>query len=669
MSDAVEEIEHAWIELADGCRLAARLWLPADARAHPVPALLEYLPYRKRDFTRARDEPMHGYFARHGYASVRVDIRGSGDSEGLLEDEYTRQEIDDAVEVIAHLARQPWCDGTVGMFGISWGGFNALQTAARRPPALKAIITLCASDDRYSDDAHYMGGCLLTENLQWGAIFMLNQALPPDPAVVGTSWREAWRDRIEHLPNFPANWLQHPTRDEYWRQGSVSDEIDAIAVPVFAIGGWADGYSNAVLRLVRSLTGPCKGLIGPWAHTYPHIGKPGPAIGFLQEAVRWWDRWLKGENNGVDGDPALRVWMQEYVKPAPQYESIPGRWVAETSWPSQDIQPWTLFLTSRGLSETQSRPQTLSVRSPQTCGVRAGEWCAFGSDGEMPRDQRPDDGFSLVFDSEPLAASLEILGAPVVDLVLSADQAMAAVTVRLCDVAPDGASLRVTYGALNLTHRGGHDDPAPLVPGDPITVRLALNDIAHRFPTDHRIRIAISTSYWPIVWPSPTPVCISLRANDCHLELPVRSPRASDAELREFPAPDAAPGATVNRLRKHDFLRALQVDLTTNETRYQLEGADFDDASVVRLSEIQLDVGYTLSKRFRIREDDPLSAAQTIEQRATLRRDDWRVGVELTMAMQADADHFVIEGDLVAKEGQEHFAQRHFRSVIPRRCL
>ena len=156
-----KEIANQWIVLADGTRLAARIWLPTDAEQRPVPAILEYLPYRKRDGTHVRDALTHPHLAGHGYACVRVDMRGNGESDGLMLDEYTKQELDDAVEVIAWLAGQAWCSGAVGMMGISWGGFNALQVAALRPPALKAIITLCSTDDRYSDDIHYKGGCLL----------------------------------------------------------------------------------------------------------------------------------------------------------------------------------------------------------------------------------------------------------------------------------------------------------------------------------------------------------------------------------------------------------------------------------------------------------------------------------------------------------------------------
>lgn len=301
--DRIEEIENVWIDLPDGCRLAARLWLPADARQVPAPAIFEYLPYRKRDFMRRRDEGIHRYYAAHGYASIRVDIRGSGDSEGILHDEYSHQEHEDALAIIDWIARQDWCTGAVGMTGISWGGFNALQVAALRPPALKAIVTLCAADDRYADDAHYMGGCLLNENMQWGSMLMMNCAYPPDPEIVGEGWRESWRERLEQLEPFPANWMRHPWRDELWQHGSVCENFGAIEVPVYAIGGWADGYTNAIPRLLAGLSSPRKGLIGPWAHNFPHDARPGPSVGYLQEAIRWWDHWLRGEETGIMAEP------------------------------------------------------------------------------------------------------------------------------------------------------------------------------------------------------------------------------------------------------------------------------------------------------------------------------------------------------------------------------
>src|ERR1700731_957635 len=188
----VRVIEHMSIPLKDGTTLAARIWLPEDAEQNPVPAILEYLPYRKRDGTYERDALTHPYLAGHGYAGVRVDIRGTGESDGLLSDEYSLQEQDDALEVIEWLAAQTWCSGAVGMMGISWGGFNALQVAARRPPALKAIVTICSTDDRYRDDVHYMGGTKLNAGFSWAAFLFGTMCRPPDPVLVGERWREMW---------------------------------------------------------------------------------------------------------------------------------------------------------------------------------------------------------------------------------------------------------------------------------------------------------------------------------------------------------------------------------------------------------------------------------------------------------------------------------------------
>ncbi|MFI5019217.1 MAG: CocE/NonD family hydrolase, partial [Dongiales bacterium] len=284
----IRHIELAWIPMSDGRRLAARLWLPVDAERVPVPAILEYIPYRRRDGTRPRDEETHAWVAAQGYACARVDIAGSGDSDGLLLDDYLTQEQDDAVEIIAWLAGQPWCSGKVGMIGISWGGFNGLQVAARQPPALKAVISIASTVDRYADDVHFMGGALLADNMDWGAAFFTYAALPPDPEMVGAGWRKQWLERLEMLRPFPPLWLEHQRRDEFWKHGSVCENYAAIKCPVMGVSGWADGYTAAVFRLAENLAGPCKGLVGPWGHLYPHRGVPGPAIGFLQECVRWW---------------------------------------------------------------------------------------------------------------------------------------------------------------------------------------------------------------------------------------------------------------------------------------------------------------------------------------------------------------------------------------------
>jgi uncharacterized protein len=382
----VREIEHRWIPLSDGTRLSARIWLPADALADPVPAILEYLPYRHRDGTYARDQGIHGYFAGHGYASIRVDLRGSGESEGVLLDEYLTQEQDDALEVIAWIARQPWSTGRVGMMGISWGGINALQVAARRPPALKAIISVDSTDDRFADDAHYMGGALLGENMVWGSAFFMQQGRAPDPAVVGRRWLAMWKRRLGAIQHPVLRWMRHPTRDAFWRHGSVAENYARIACAVYAIGGWEDGYTNTVLRLMRHLEAPRKALIGPWAHSYPHVADVNP-MGFLQEALRWWDHWLKDRDTGIMREPMIRAWMQESQPPRSVYTHRPGRWIAESAWPSRSVQVRRLLLGDGTLGEARPRRARLAMRSPETTGIAAGSWCPFGSPGDMPTDQ------------------------------------------------------------------------------------------------------------------------------------------------------------------------------------------------------------------------------------------------------------------------------------------
>jgi putative CocE/NonD family hydrolase len=374
----VRRIDHAWIPLAAGTRLGARMWLPEDAEQDPVPAVLEYIPYRKGDGTAQRDEPRHAYVAGHGYAVLRVDLRGTGESDGLLHDEYLPREQQDALEVLRWIAAQRWCTGAVGMFGISWGGFNGLQVAAHRPPELKAVISLCSTDDRYADDVHYRGGAVLAlEMLSWGASMLSFNAIAPDPEVAGAGWRDAWLERIDNVEPYEYEWLRHQRRDDYWRQGSVCEDFGAIACPVYAIGGWADGYSEAVLRLVAGLGPPSKGLIGPWSHAFPDDVEPGPAIGFLQECLRWWDTWLKGEDTGIAEEPILRVWMQEPVAPAARHRERPGRWVAERAWPSPEIREHRLALADGVLAaEPHPHDHRLEISTDLLCGLDGGVWCA-----------------------------------------------------------------------------------------------------------------------------------------------------------------------------------------------------------------------------------------------------------------------------------------------------
>jgi putative CocE/NonD family hydrolase len=684
---AIREIRNTWIPLGDGVRLGARIWLPVDAEERPVPAILEYLPYRKNDATAARDATQQPYFAGHGYATVRIDMRGSGDSDGIMQDEYLKQEQDDAVEAIRWIAAQPWCTGAVGMIGISWGGFNSLQVAARRPPELKAIITLCSTDDRYADDIHFMGGCLLEGNMTWASTMFAYNARPPDPEHVGDDWRERWLERLDRTPPYVGEWLRHQRRDAFWKHGSVAENFADITCPVYAVGGWADGYTNAIPRLLEGLTAPKKGLIGPWAHLYPHLGSPGPAIGFLQEALRWWDHWLKGVETGIMDEPMLRVWLQGSVVPRRAYAERPGRWVAEPSWPPPNRETRQLFLLRDSLDNAPSAEERLDYRGAQQAGLDAGAWFPWGRTGDLPPDQRVEDGLSLCFTSAPLTEPLEVLGFPEVTLDVAADRPLALVAVRLGEVAPTGASSFLTRGLLNLTHRDGHENPQPLEPGKRYRVTVRLKVIGQAVPAGHRLRLAISPTYWPHAWPSPEPVTLSVFTGGASsLSLPVRPPRSEDGTLAPFgPAEGSGPyeievlrsptyswttsqrivtaGSTIGTAR---WRGDGQTEPPPDEGRTRFETVVLQDAGAARHLTSGLEYDCSSLTTYTIDEDDPLSAQIRCQWKIGIARGAWRTRLETTSLMTADARAFRVTNVLDAYEGETRLYSKTCSEVVPR---
>lgn len=664
----VRHDEHLRITMPDGIELAARVWRPRDSDNTPVPAILEYIPYRRRDLTRARDAVMHPWFAGHGYASVRVDMRGSGDSDGLLPDEYTRRELEDGCAVLRWLAEQPWCNGRAGMIGISWGGFNGLQIAAMQPPELQAVVAVCATDDRYADDVHYMGGCVLGDNLSWASAMFAHTSLPPDPAMVGARWRDMWLERLEAVEPWAAEWLRHPHRDEYWRHGSVCEDWDAIKCPVFAASGWADGYSNAVFRLMEKLKVPRLGLIGPWSHAYPHLGVPGPAIGFLQELLRWWDRWLKDRDTGIMNEPMLRTWLQDTMPPATRYVERPGRWVGENTWPSVNIESRSYLLAAGTRLVDASvtvAAESLSVQSPLTVGLYAGKWCPYPMGPDLPHDQREEDGGALVFETRPLDEPLEILGSPEVELVVSVDRPVAMVAARLSDVAPDGKATRVTYGLMNLCQRERRDQPAPLAAGERYRVQVMLNGCAQHFPAGHRLRLSISTSYWPLAWPPPEPVRLTIVTGESRLTLPVRQPNRDEPRVSPFQAPERAPPIEITPIVSphHNWWvkRDLAEDVSTLEV--------INDSGSYRIEEIDLEVRRRTLEWYTTRADDFASARGETKSTVGFRRGDWRIETDTHTIMTCDRDYFYIHARLDAYENSKRICARNWDIKIPRELV
>ena len=645
------------ITLSDSTRLSTRLWKPIDALGDPVPVILEFLPYRKRDGTNARDALTHPYFAQRGYACARVDMRGNGDSHGLMADEYTQQELDDAVEVIRHLAAQDWCNGSIGMMGISWGGFNSLQVAAMTPPELKAVITLCSTVDRFADDIHYKGGCLLNENLGWGATMWSYSGRAPDPAL-RSDWREMWLDRLENEPFLPAKWLRHQTRDEYWKHGSVCEDFSTITAKVLAIGGWGDAYKNTVSNIVENIDGS-KGIVGPWVHKYPHFATPEPRIGFLQEALRWWDKWLKGIETGVENDPDLRLYQMDGVRPQTWYTERAGRWVAQT--PERDhhhpAEIRKYFLGDDGLTD---EPATIdaNVISPQDCGADSGEYCAIWLGPEMPGDQRRDDALSAIWDGNTLDSDLVITGAPEITLCVSSDKPVAQLAARLNHIHPDGSSTRITYGILNLCHRDGHGKSKPLPINQSVNVTLNLDQCAYTVPAGHRVRVSISNAYWPLLWPSPEATRLQIHSGT--INLPLLNEVAGSTVT--FQPPEAADPWETTTIREDTNSRRQETDLNTGIVHLHI----VDDFGKVRDADHGLINGSIAREHWQIHPNDPLSAKGSCHWTDELERKNIRLRTEARCEMWSDKDTFYLSAKIEAFENDQLIYQRDLNDEISR---
>ncbi len=646
------------IVLPDGCRLSARVWMPRDAGDDPVPAILEYIPYRKRDGTTPRDEMMHPYLAGHGYACIRVDMRGNGESDGLMEDEYTQAEMDDAVAVIDWLSRQPWCNGSVGMMGKSWGGFNCLQAAFNQPPALKAVISVCATTDRFADDIHFKGGCLLGENFGWGAVMLSYSSRPADPAL-RPDWRGEWLKRLEAEPWLAPVWAGHQAKDDYWKHGSVGQDYSRMTTPVLIWGGWADNYMNTVDHLVRNVPAPCKGIVGPWVHQYPHTAVPGPQVGFLQVSLRWWDRWLKGIPNGAEHDPAMRAYMIHSAPPDASAAYRAGHWVAEAAWPSPRLAEQVLHLGEGTLGEAGAF--AVRVNTAQHLGMHTGEFFPMGLNAEMPGDQRGDDVLSVCFDSAPLDAPLDLLGAARLGLRVASDQPLAFVVVRLNDVAPDGSSVRIAHGMLNLCHRDSMEHPAPMVPGKAVEAEVVIDQTAYRLAAGHRLRVALSTTYWPFVWPSP--VAATLTVTGGRLVLPVH--RGGSANEWDAPPVEHAPPVSLREIRAPRAKRVIEEDMLSGTRTLVVET---DEGAFENLSH-GLVTDETLTERWEVRPDDPLSARATHVWEQRRSRGGWSVRTRAEAEMTATATHLRMTARLTAWEGEAQVFDRVWDDEVLRRFV
>jgi putative CocE/NonD family hydrolase len=649
-----------WIDLPDGRRLSARLWLPEAAAPHPV--ILEYLPYRKRDGTAERDATTHAHFVKHGYACLRVDIAGTGDSFGQFDDEYSEQELSDGEAVLAWISNQNWSNGAVGIIGISWGGFNGLQLAYRKPEALKAVVSVASTTDRYADDIHYMGGCLLSDNANWGATMLAYLSRPADP-LLRPDWREDWIARMDHMPDLTTTWLRHQTRDAYWKHGSVCEDWDRITIPVLAITGWADAYVNTPGYLAEHLPGQAKALVGPWEHRYPHISKLG-AADFHSEVLNWFDRWLKGKENGVENLPDYRAFCKEFMTPTRQMTPPTGHWIAEAEWPSPNVTDQDFYINGEALGSESGQGKVM-ISNPAHLGMASGYFCpGMRYDNELPGDQAHDDALSTCFDMA-LSEDLELFGQPRLKIAFTVDQPVAQIVARLCEVDDNGVSQRITYRPFNLTHWQSHETPSELIPGEVYHAEFCLNACAYRLKAGHRLRLALSTSYWPIVWPSPCPVVITVDEKEVVLTLPVRQ---SDNTI-----PSAHP-ASIDQIMADSATTLRQANGWAKDTADEdgtIIQESFDDFGQTQDRAHGMITSSHVHMRYAIHPQDPLSASLKVRWNFSYQRDDWEVEIDTSSHIHCDHESFYLHHELRATEGADktEVLVKEWKQTIPRGML
>lgn len=645
----VETTDHLWIEMADGVRLAARVWRPVTKA--PVPAILEYIPYRKADMVRARDERNHPFFAAHGYACIRVDMRGSGDSEGHMPDMYAPAELDDARQVIAWLAAQSWCNGRVGMFGTSWGGTASLQASVNAPEALKAVVAVCATHDRFEDDIHYMGGCLLSDTFEWGATLPAILASPPTPHL-GPDWMERWRDRVDRLAFPLETWLRESGRGEYWRHGSVIHRTDALSVPILSVGGWTDRYSNSVMTLVDARPDLVWGVVGPWGHHYPDQGSPGPAIGFQRLALEWWDHWLKADKPARPDWPRLRVWLRAFDPPGDRLERREGTWI-ESGPASEEVREIVQPLS--GLALRPGPPPWLLPNEPAT-GTTTGDSGYFGRPGGLPLDQSGDDEASLVFESAPLNEDVIVFGAVGVRVKGSSFDGTGQIVARLSDVNPDGPVARVSYGVRRLSHDENLDLPDPPRSSGPFSVSLHLHSTAYRVKKGHRIRLALSAALWPLIPMQAHSDAIRISSGDVTLPVFKREP---DLLKAAFPEAEDLP-----QEKSHTVRAAPDLERWRHSSTDRLEVGWRQPPAKTAFHETGTLFEYETSMRHILETGADVTERTEVDHEMIFERPDGVANIVIRLCARSAQGRCVAQADLSATWNGNLLSERHWSSEV-----
>ena len=657
-----DEIENTFIPLKDGTQLSARIWMPKGANAqNSIPAVLEFLPYRKRDLTTFRDEITYPYLAHHGYAGIRVDQRGCGDSSGVVQDEYNEQELADCEEVLEWIASQDWCNGNVGMQGISWGGFNSVQLAYRQPPALKAIIVNGFTTDRYADDIHYKGGALLLANIQWANCMALRHSLPADPTI-SDDWREKWIERIHNLPRIGETWLTNQLRNDYWKHGSVCEDFSKMKTPIFMIGGYNDGYTNAVPKMLNNITCPKKALVGPWVHLYPHLANPSPQWEYLEDSVRWWDKWLKGIDNDADKHPDLTAYLCDM--PTPRFgDEIKGRFVTvKNGFKNEKFSSVTFGLKKNHLTDVLNETdEILPICSPETTGFGAGQFFPFGPEEDFPTDQKLDDAHSLIFDTDEFKEDADILGQPTLTINLSADKPIANAFIRVSVVHPNGDVRRISYTPINMNHDENHEDVFPLSNNEIRNFTIMLDMIGERIHKGAKIRLSVSSAYFPMFWPNPEHTTIRVHTKGSSLTLPILND--ADEFINDFSQNEGGKPLAKTDLKNGVYKRDISFDAKTGAITTTL--TDFSGVSRFDAHGLEMEMNNT--DRMSIHPTNPSCAMLESTFTSTWSRGDaWKCKSFSKQVLTCDKENFYLDVQIKVWEGKTEIFADSYKTTITR---
>jgi uncharacterized protein len=525
---------HVPIDLRDGTRTYCDIYRPASGAA---PAILQRTPYRKDLGAVAflTLDPLRA--VELGFALVVQDVRGRHSSDGEFSPFF--QEIDDGYDSVEWCASQAWCDGNVGMVGASYAGVDQLLAAIARPPHLRCIVPMLASSD-FFEGWTYQGGAL-----QWG--FMVGWVLPmlaAERAIrpgVPESLRRRLVDLVDQLPvtwqlpprELPLvqefapyfdDWLDHSTRDDYWRSISIEDRYADVAVPSLNVGGWYDIFKDGTLRnfvglstsaATESARAGTKLLMGPWSHSVPTWAAVGvedfglassqhvSPLGYDLEAeyFRFFRTWLQG----ADGE--------QWPQPVRLFTMGVNSWRYEEAWPPPGTVDQSFFLHSGGSANTRGGDGRLSPHEPASeppdsfvfdsrspVPTSGGDLCCYPSKltpGPMDQTQIEDRADVLVYVGEPTSGELEITGPVRVELWAATSGADTDFTAKLVKVQSCGRVLNITDGILRASFRQGLEGSTPVIPDEPALFDIELGSTSIVLRAGDRFAVEISSSNFP----------------------------------------------------------------------------------------------------------------------------------------------------------------------------